>query len=126
MGFFKSLSIRSSDERIEASQFSMEMFERETSAQIVAGLTCTKCWCEAAISGSSVQSLQKTSLAAETTGGEIVVAFWLKHDHRSNLRVSNFKNFPGRVEKETLVLTVWYKTLHWEVGRLFEVPADII
>ena len=35
----------------------------------------TKCSCEAVISGSSVQSLQKASLAAETTGGEILVAF---------------------------------------------------
>ena len=74
---------------IEASQFSMAMFERETSVQIVAGLTCMKSWCEAAILGSSVQSLQKTSLAAETTGGYIVVAFWLEPDLRSNLRMSN-------------------------------------
>ena len=55
----------------------------------------TKCSCEAVISGSSVQSLQKASLAAETTGGEILVAFWSKHDLRSNLRVPNFENFLG-------------------------------
>ena len=76
-GFFKSLSIQISDERIKASQSSMAMFEHETSAQIRAGLTCMKCWCEVVISGSSVQSLLKVSLAAETTGGEILVAFWL-------------------------------------------------
>ena len=35
------------------------------------------------ISGSSVQ---KASLAAETTSGEILVAFWPKHDLRSNLK----------------------------------------
>ena len=37
----------------------------------------------------------KASLAVETTGGKILVAFWPKHDFRSNLRVPNFKNFPG-------------------------------
>ena len=51
--------------------------------------------CEAVISGSSVQSLQKASLAAETTGGEILVAFRPKHGLTSNLRVPNLKNFPG-------------------------------
>ena len=35
-----------------------------------------------------------TSLATETTGGVILVAFWPKHGLRSNLRVPNFKNFP--------------------------------
>ena len=33
------------------------------------------------------------SLATETTGGEILVAFWPKHGLRSDLRVPNFKNF---------------------------------
>ena len=51
--------------------------------------------CEAVISSSSVQSLQKASLAAETTCGEILAAFWPKHDLRSNLRVPKFKNFLG-------------------------------
>ena len=36
--FFESSSIQSSDERIEASQFFMAMFERKTSAQIGEGL----------------------------------------------------------------------------------------
>ena len=78
---------------IEASQFSLTIFERETRVQIGKGLTCTKCSCEVVF---SVQSLQKTSLAAETTGGEILVAFWRKHDLRSNLKVSNsnLQNFP--------------------------------
>ena len=35
--FFESSSIESSDERIEASQFSMAILERETSAQIRGG-----------------------------------------------------------------------------------------
>lgn len=91
-GFFKLLSIQGSDERIETPQFSMVIFEHEVRAQIGAGLTHTKCWCEAVISCSLVQSLQNASLAAETIGGEILVAFY---DFRSNLRVSNFKNFPG-------------------------------
>ena len=49
-GFFESSSIQSSDERIESSQFSMAILERETSAQIGEGLTCASC--EAVISGS--------------------------------------------------------------------------
>ena len=32
-----------------------------------------------------------TSLATETTGGDIIVAFWSKHDLRSDLRVPNSK-----------------------------------
>lgn len=35
-----------------------------------------KCLCEAVISASTVQSLQMALLAAETTDGEILVAFW--------------------------------------------------
>ena len=61
-----------------------------------------KCSCEAVISGSSVQLLQKASLAAETTGREILVAFWPKHDLRSNLSVPNFKNVPGEACPQTL------------------------
>ena len=49
--FFESSSIQSSDETIEASQFSVAIHERETSAEIGEGLTC-----EAVISGSSVHS----------------------------------------------------------------------
>ena len=74
-GFFESSSIQISNERIEASQFSMVMFEHETSMQIGEGQTCAK------------------SLAAEITGGEILVAFWPKHDFRSNLKVPNLKKF---------------------------------
>ena len=51
------------------------MFACKITLQIGVGLTCAKCSCEAVISGSSVQSLQKDSLATETTGGEILVAF---------------------------------------------------
>ena len=54
--FFKFSSIQSSDERIEASQFSMVIFEWEVSAQIGEVLTCAKCLCEAIIS-SRIQSL---------------------------------------------------------------------
>ena len=53
----------------------MVMFEHETSMQIGEGQTCAK------------------SLAAEITGGEILVAFWPKHDFRSNLKVPNLKKF---------------------------------
>ena len=35
------------------------------------------------------------SLATETTGGVILVAFCPKHGLRSDLKVPNFKNFPG-------------------------------
>ena len=34
-----------------------------------------------------------TSLATETTDGEILVAFWVKHGLRSDLRVPNLKIF---------------------------------
>ena len=36
---------------------------------------------------------QLVSLATETTGGLILVAFWPKHGLRSYLRVPNFKKF---------------------------------
>ena len=54
---FKFSIIRSSDKRIEASQFSMVIFECEASAQIGELLTCTKRSCEAIISSSKIQSL---------------------------------------------------------------------
>ena len=38
--FFESSSVQNSDTRIETSQFSMAIFEREMSAQIWEGLTC--------------------------------------------------------------------------------------
>ena len=66
----------------------MAILEHETSVQIGEGLTWAEC--VAVISGSSVQI---TSLATETTGGEILVAFWPKHCPRSDLRVPNLKNF---------------------------------
>ena len=83
--FFESSSIQSSDETIEASQFSVAIHERETSAEIGEGLTCASC--EAVISF--------IRLDTETTGGEILVAFWPKHGLRSDLRMPNLKNFPG-------------------------------
>ena len=52
---FKFSSIQSSNERIEASQFSMVIFECEVNVQIGEVLTCTKCSCEAIISSSTVQ-----------------------------------------------------------------------
>ena len=67
---------------LRPSRFSMAIFGE--------GLTCVKCPCEAVISASTVQSLQMASLAAETTGGQILIAFLPKHDLRSNLRVPNF------------------------------------
>ena len=54
---FKFSSIQSSEERIEASQFSMVIFECEVSAQIGKVLTYAKCSCEVIISSSMDQSL---------------------------------------------------------------------
>ena len=54
---FKFSSVQSSDKRIEASEFSMVIFEREVCAQIGEELTCAKCSCEAIISSSTIQSL---------------------------------------------------------------------
>ena len=54
---FKFSSVQSSDKRIQASQFSMVIFECEVSAQIGEVLTCAKCWSEVIISSSTVQSL---------------------------------------------------------------------
>ena len=42
-----------------------------------------------------------TSLATETTDGEILVFFWPKHGLRSDLRVPNLKNFPGEACPQT-------------------------
>ena len=64
------------------------ILERDTSAQIGEGLTWASC--VAVISG---QLGSIGSLATETTGGEILVAFWPKHGLRSDLRVPNFKKF---------------------------------
>ena len=85
--FFESSSIQSSKERIETSQFSMMIFDHEIANWGGANMHA-KCLCEAVILSSSVQSLQKASLAAETTCGEILAAFWPKHDVRSNLMQS--------------------------------------
>ena len=52
--FFKSSSIQISDERIEASQFSMAIFEHKARVQIWEGLTCTKC---SVISGMQLSSI---------------------------------------------------------------------
>ena len=55
LDFFKSSSIQSINERIEASQLPMAILEHETSTHIGEGLTWASCI--AVISGSSVQSL---------------------------------------------------------------------
>ena len=84
---FKSSSIQSSDEKIEASQFSMAILERKTSAQVgdPGGANIH------VVHGSHFWQIGSiASLATETTGGEIVVAFWPKHGLRSDLRVPNF------------------------------------
>ena len=65
--FFKSSSIQSNDERIEASQFSMAIFECEMSARIGEGLTGVM------HSGHLWQVGSITSLATETTGRNILV-----------------------------------------------------
>ena len=39
--------------------------------------------------------------------GEILVAFWPKHDLKSNLKVRNFKNFPWGACPQTLKWTQW-------------------
>ena len=54
---FKFSSIQSSDERIQASQFSMVIFDREVSVQIGEVLMCAKCTYEVIISSSMLQSL---------------------------------------------------------------------
>ena len=84
---FNSSSIQSSDEKIEASQFSMVILERKTSAQVgdPGGANIH------VVHGSHFWQIGSiASLATETTGGEIVVAFWPKHGLRSDLRVPNF------------------------------------
>ena len=43
----------------------------------------------------SFLAAQFIHLATETTGGEIVVAFWSKHSLRSDLRAPNFKKISG-------------------------------
>ena len=68
---FESLSIQSSNERIET--FSIFY------GNIWGGANMRK-----------VQLLQMASLAAETTGGQILIAFLPKHGLRSDLRVPNF------------------------------------
>ena len=65
----------------------MAILERETSAQIGKGLTWASC--VVVISGPFWQLGSIASLATETTGGEILVAFWPKHGFRSDLRVPN-------------------------------------
>ena len=68
---FKFSSIQSSDEKINTSLFSMVIFEHEVSVQIGEVLTCAKCSCEAE---NFKQHSSIASLAAETTGGEILVS----------------------------------------------------
>ena len=60
--FFESSSIQSNDKMIDASQFSMTIFERETSVQIGEGLIFTKCSCEVVIQAAqSIASKDFTS-----------------------------------------------------------------
>ena len=47
------------------------------------------------VQGSLILAARFIRLAIETTGGEVVVAFWPKHGLRSDLRVPNFKIFLG-------------------------------
>ena len=63
------------------------LLEREASAQIGEGLTCARVM----RGGHFWQLGSVASLATETTGGVILVAFsyWPKHGLRSNLRVPN-------------------------------------
>ena len=61
--------------------------------QIGEGLTCASC-----VGG---YFWQLASLATETTGEVILVAFWPKRGLGSDLRVPNFKNFPGGACPET-------------------------
>ena len=70
MEFFKSSRIQSIDEKIEASQFSMVILERKTS-------TCKLGRANIGIvrSGHFWQLGSVASLATETTGKEILVAF---------------------------------------------------
>ena len=46
-----------------------------------------------ACSGHFWQLGSNASLATETTGKEILVAFWPKHGLKNDLRVTNFKHF---------------------------------
>ena len=64
--FFESSSIQSSYERIKASQFSMVIQERETSAQLAEHAHCAR---------RSFLAAEFIHLATETTSMEIVVAF---------------------------------------------------
>ena len=53
---------------------------------------------------------QFASLATETTGGEILVAFWSKHGLRSDLRVPNF---PGGAASRPPSLFTLERTQLW-------------
>ena len=64
----------------------MLILERETSAQIGGGANMG-----IVRNGHFWQLGSIAQLAAETTGGEILVAIWPKHGLRSDLRVPNFK-----------------------------------
>ena len=84
LGVLESSSIQSSDTRFEASQFSLAMFEHETNMH------------EMLMGGEQLDSIpSKGFTSCRTTGGEILVAFWPKHDLRSNLMVPILKLFLG-------------------------------
>ena len=80
-GFAKPGLVAMVGKRIETSQFSMAILERETSTQLGEHANRAR-W--------SFLASRFIRLATVTTGGEIVVAFWPKHSFRSDLRALNF------------------------------------
>ena len=73
------------------------------------------------------------SLATETTGGEILVAFWPKHGLRSDLRVPNLKIFswesmpPDPPSLFTLKRTQWpYQSKIAGSGPESCIPVNIV
>ena len=53
------------------------------------------------------------SLATETTGGEILAAFWPKHGLRSHLRVPNLKRISCENMPPDLTSLFTLKRTHW-------------
>ena len=80
----------------------MTLLERETSAQIGGGILR---------SDHCLQLGSIASLAPETTGGEILVAFWPKHGLTSDLRVPYF--FWGSMPPDPLAYSCSSKRTQW-------------
>ena len=57
------------------------------------------------VRGGYFWQLGSISLAPDTTGGVILVAFWPKHGLRSDPRVPKFKNFPRGACPQTPLAT---------------------